>query len=390
MTAQRLYGIFKLLESLEQKLGLQSTLDAIKTALDNLVNQPAQPQYQNTLATSLASFTNAATRMTEAISPSDAAIIGDIGGADFFDPALATKVTNSIQTNAMTPSVARDFVSDLTTKRAAFLATVKQARQSLEKLNVTDADLQPGTADVAFLIPRDIFDNELGSFAKELTFISRLVQDFTEAQTGRPAPVILEQLSSSTPTVALIAALPALQVLGLVINKYLEAWERIEKIRIMRAQLAEIRLKKGKTALDELTEEITTTVNEVVEESTELVMKNYAGNRGDLANAIRSDTRRLFGQIERGLTVEFRAQPQGSEGEPQQTLQQIAAVGSQLKFPKITNEPLLLKATEVLEDTDGEGGGIHTVKHTKTTTTQKTITSKKEGSKKDTDSGEVP
>jgi hypothetical protein len=384
MTSQRLYGILKLLDSLDRELSLQATLEAIREALNSLTNSPAQPHHQNTLAASLASFVTAVTKMTQALSPSDLALIREMGGADFFDPTMAAKIVNSIQTNAMTPSVARDFVQDFAAKRATFMGTVRAARESLEKLSITDAGLKPGAADVAFLIPRDIFDNELGSFAKELSFISRLVQDFTEAQTGQPEPVELEQLSSSIPTVALIAALPALQVLGAVINKYLEAWERIEKIRIMRTQLAEIRLKKGHTALEELTEEITTTVNEVVEESTELVMQNYKGNRGDLANAIRSDTRRLFGQIERGLTVEFRAQPKGSDGDTQQMLQQIAAVGSKLKFPQTTNDPLLLKAGEVLEDVGANDEEV--ARHTKKTTTQKTTVSKRQiegGSKQD-------
>jgi hypothetical protein len=288
---------------------------------------------------------------------------------------MAENVTSSIQTNAMTPSVARDFVQDLATRRSAFLGIVRTARQSLEKLGISDSGLEPGTADVAFLIPREIFHNQLDSFATELTFISRLVQDFTEAQTGKAEPVTLEQLSSSIPTVTLLAALPALQMLGIVINKYLEAWERIEKIRLMRAQLAEMGL-KGKTALQELTDEITTTVNQVVEESTELVMANYKGDRGELANAIRSDTRRLFGQIERGLTVEFRAEPKGSEGDNQKTLQQIASVGKQLKFPEVVSEPLLLKSGEVLEDTDE--GGARILKHSRKTTTEKSTTSRKQ------------
>ena len=372
MTSQQLYAILKLVDTLDQKLGIQTSLEAIRESLTNLVGSPAQPNYQSTLATSLAAFTSAVANMAASISPSQSDAIQEMGGAETLRSGYSRK-GDYVHPNQCHDALRRPrFVQDMATRRAAFLATVRSARQALEKLKITDEGLKPGTADVAFHIPRDMFDNELGPFAKELAFISRLVQDFTEAQTGRPEPVILEQLSSSTPTIALIAALPALHVLGIVINKYLEAWERIEKIRIMRQQLSDMRLKKGQTALEELTEEITTTVNEVVEESTELVTKEYKGDRGDLANAVRSDTRRLFGQIERGLTVEFRAQPQGSNDENQQTLQQIAGLANQLKFPQITNEPLLLKAGEVLEDSDG---GIH-LKQERKAPDQKTSTSK--------------
>jgi hypothetical protein len=374
MTSQHLYGILKMVDSLDQTLGLQKKLEAIKEALISLVGSPAQPTYQSNLAIALKAFTGSADLMAESISPSEATAIQEMGGAEFFDPAIASKVVNSVQTNAMTPSVAREFVEDLSDRRSAFLTTVRNACKSLEKLGISDYGLKSGMADVAFLIPRDIFDNKLGLFAKELSFISRLVQDFTEARTGRPEPVTLEQLSSSIPTVTLIAALPALQMLGVVINKYLEAWERIEKIRQMRAQLADMGL-KGKSALQELTDEITTTVTKVVEESTELVMADYKGDRGELANAIRSDTRRLFGQIERGLTVEFRANFEETDGESQVALQQIASIGKELKFPQVAIEPLLLKSGEVLEDVEGDGTKV--IRHTKKTTTEKTTTSKK-------------
>ena len=134
MTSQRLYEILKFFDALDTKLNLQKTLESIRDALNNLVNQPAQPQLQNVLATNLASFEAAAGKLDDLITPSQFEAIDDMGGYDFFDPAIAENVKSSIQKNAMTPSVARDFVQDLATKRAAFLATVREARQSLEKL----------------------------------------------------------------------------------------------------------------------------------------------------------------------------------------------------------------------------------------------------------------
>jgi hypothetical protein len=378
MTSQRLYEILRFVDSLDERLSLQIHLEGIRDALNTLVNSPAQPTFQSALATALASFTAAADQMAHAITPSQAAAIQEMGGAEFFDPAIAAKVTNSIQTNAMTPAVARDFVKDLAVRRSAFLETVGTAREALEKLGITDSGLKPGTADVAFLIPRDIFDNRLGSFAKELTFISRLIQDYTEARTGEAEPVTLEQLSSSIPTVTLMANLAVLSLLGTVIKKFLDAWEKIEKIRQMRAQLAEMGL-KGK-ALQELSDDVTTTVDRVIEESTELVIANYKGNRkNELSNAVRQDTRRLFGQIERGLSVEFHTNPKsGTQESGQNNLEQIADLTKKLKFPEIANEPLLLGSGEILEDS--AEGDVQVIRQTKKVATHKTTTSRKEAS----------
>ena len=60
--------------------------------------------------------------------------------------------------------------------------------------------------------------------------------------------------------------------------------------------------------VDVLTEQITTAVEEVVEESTQTIIMHFPK---DDKNALSQDTHRLFGQIERGLMVEFRTQPGG-------------------------------------------------------------------------------
>lgn len=64
--------------------------------------------------------------------------------------------------------------------------------------------------------------------------------------------------------------------------------------------------------VEHLTGQITTTIDEVVEESTEFILVNYAGQAGrrnELQNALSKETGRLFGQIERGLSIEFHTNP---------------------------------------------------------------------------------
>jgi uncharacterized protein with von Willebrand factor type A (vWA) domain len=121
MTSDKLYEILKFLDTLDRQLGLQTSLESIGNALTSLASSPAQPQHQNALAQALTSFEAAAEKMKAAISQSQLAEIKAMGGEEFFDPSIAEKVKNSIQMNAMTPAVARDFVQDLASRRANFL-----------------------------------------------------------------------------------------------------------------------------------------------------------------------------------------------------------------------------------------------------------------------------
>jgi DNA-directed RNA polymerase subunit H (RpoH/RPB5) len=375
MTIEKFYETLELVSDLDTELGLQSVLDIINSSLANLVNSPAAPTHQSALANSLASFSDASEKLGKRLSPAQSSLIAEIGGGDFFDPLMADKVQASVSANAMTPSVAKGFVADLATRRTTFLATVRQTIQGLAELNVKAVSLKPGTADMTFLIPRELFENQLGPFAKELTIISRLIQDFSEAVTGNIEDVELETLSSSIPTVAVLASAKVVEAIANIVNKFLEAWEKIEKIRRLRGELSEVGMTG--TALDELTEKIETTVEEIIEESTQLTLKGYKGTperKNELETALKQDTHRLFGQIERGLTIQFAAKPDPQkEDADNKALQAVDHLSHKMQFPQIKADPILLTTGEIL-------GELHTVRVTRKSTTT-TITSK--GKKKE-------
>jgi hypothetical protein len=125
------------------------------------------------------------------------------------------------------------------------------------------------------------------------------------------------------------------------------------------------------SAADELTDRITTTIEEVVEESTGLTLSTYTkdgGRRNELKNALKIDFQRLFGQIERGLIVEIRMHESANADKSNAAeVQAIADLTKQFIFPIVAVEPLLLTSNEILE------GDVSR----KTLTTKKTTTQKK-------------
>jgi hypothetical protein len=352
MTIEKFYETLKFVVELDRDRHLQTSLDAIRDALNNLVGASAQPQHQIALAHAMTAFTADAEGLGSSLTPSQLSTIADVGGSEFFDPFIAEKVTKSIATNAMTPSVARDFVQDLASRRTEYLTTIKQTLHGLRNLGVSSAELGPGSADLTFLIPRDLFDNQLSTFAKELTFIHRFIQDFSEAVTGKAESVVLESLSSSIPTIALVADPVVVATMAEVVNKFLETWKKIEKIRLVREQVADLGL-KGE-AIEQLTAQITTTVEEVVEESIEIILMDYPGDPGrkyELESALRQNTHRLFGQIERGLTIQFRVNPKANGDKAEQdALETVTRLSREMQFPEIKNEPILVTDDQVIGD----------------------------------------
>jgi hypothetical protein len=222
---------------------------------------------------------------------------------------------------------------------------------------------------MAFLIPRNLFDNKLGTFAKELKFINSLIRDISEAKTGQTESVELLELSSSVPAVAVASKGVVVEAIAKIVNKFLEAWKTIEQIRKIRAELEKIGM--SGTALDELTDRVETTVDEVVEESTTTLLMDYQddgkGRKNELSNAVTQDIRRLFGQIERGLAVEFHAQAQQNDPDEanRKALEGVSALGREMRFPAVTDAPLLLTDGAVVD------GPVESVKVVQRTTTRR-------------------
>lgn len=336
---------------MDKKLKLQKNLEAVRDALNNLVASPAQPQHQATLAQAKEGFTEAVKGLENSITPSQSSAIAAVGGTEFFDPLMAEKVNESISTNAMTPSVVRDFVKDLASRREAFLSTVEVTLNGLGNLGISGDGIDPGAADMAFSIPRDLFDNQLGAFTKELVFVSRMIAHFAEAANSDAESIKLETLSSSTPTVVIAASVGVILTIGKTVNNFLTAWEKIERIRKVRAEITDLGM-KGK-ALDEFTDQINQTIKKVVVESTQAALANYkvdSGRKNELETALHQDIRRLYGQIERGLTIQFRGEPsKEANATDNKALEAVNRMSLEMHFPELVGQPMLLTPGEVLE-----------------------------------------
>ncbi len=352
MTTDKLYEILRLMVHLDEELGLQRSLEQIRDSLANLANQPATKQYQSDLASALSALSDGADQLRKRISLTEWGAIDELGGSEYFDPSITDKVRTSVGRNAITLSVAHDFVQTLATKRGEFLQVLKTSLEGLSHLLAEEQSRKESpNAEAAFVIPKDLFGNRLGSFGTEINFINQLMEHLSEAVTGEARSAELQSLSSSGPAVVVLAGLGVLHLLGDIINSFLDEWEKIRKMRNVRDQVRELGLSNA--ANGEITETILATVEEVVEASTRRCLAEYKlviRLRNEWENNLKVDIRRLFGQIERGLTVDIHIREDAKVDEDaKQELRAIAEVAQKMHFPAVSKEPMLLTDNEVLE-----------------------------------------
>ena len=83
MTVEKFFETLLQIDEFENELNLQTSLEAIREALNNLVSAPAQPQHQSALASAISAFDTATRGLADALTPNQIAAISEVGGHEY-------------------------------------------------------------------------------------------------------------------------------------------------------------------------------------------------------------------------------------------------------------------------------------------------------------------
>ena len=202
-----------------------------------------------------------------------------------------------------------------------------------------------GTAEIGFLIPRNLFQNELGPLLKELGVINRILRAFSEAATGASQPIVVRDISTTDPLFFFGLDPVTIATLGGVVAWALSQWKKVEEIRKLRSETQKNNLFVEDEIKAFFDSKIESMIKKAVEDKVQEIVSNLSGTprlneqRNDLRWALES----LLARIERGMTVEVRVlPPKESDGGPQaKAFADIKQAIPQLVFPTPETTPVL-------------------------------------------------
>ena len=211
------------------------------------------------------------------------------------------------------------------------------------------SELEEGSAEIGFLIPRELFQDEFGQFIKQLAVINRIIREFSETATGSSQEIKVRQISSSDPLVFLGLDPITIGMIGATITWALDVWKRVSEIRGLRERASKIPTFK-ELDLKFFDEKIKATVEAEIETKA----KELQGLAKD-KDARTSEERRthitwvlktLLALVERGLKVEIRSlPPPPPEDDPEAGLppafKELNETIPQLVFPEVEGSPVL-------------------------------------------------
>jgi len=355
MNVSRLLEFIAEIMKFEAEQNVQKKLNSLNEAVNQVAGNPGDANQQNEVATRFANLRSALDAIARKLTPAQMQFLEEINADWAFAPKMADEIAESMRENAMVPVKVRDLTTEYVNKRNKILNELRESQKNLLALGFKASALEPGESELGFLIPRDLFQNNLGGLAKQFVAIDRVVRTFAEAL-DEDTEVIVDEISTTDPLVFVYAGYRVVKAVGGAIEFFLDKWEQVERIRKLRAETESLSLGDDFAAkYDEVIKQ--TVANAVKEQVDKLVADGQIGRANELRTGLTMSMEWLMTHVEHGMRVEVRyleppkieQPPSESDGEliPQEQEQQdfaeLGRIQHALQYQRLGVERPLLQ-----------------------------------------------
>lgn len=354
LNTEKLRGLVENILEVEAKVDTQARLNQLANSLANLASAPQNAEYQTQLSTALKQFANSMAKFKASFSPSDYHRIFELSN-EGFSFTLVDEIADSIAQNVMSPSVVNTFVQNLYGKRNEVFSRLNELRASLDYFHFGYIEPENGLAELGFQIPRELFENNLPGFIKELRDLELIIKFFSEAELGKYEPAEVGSISTTDPQIFLAMAQPVASSIALAVSWAVATWLGVEQIRKLRAETA--RLKSFTEA--EVENIFGTKIKQEIKAAVDLKVAEILANskvseskRTELGVHLTKALEALLAKIERGMTIELRIGPASAKDETKgdaDSRQELLNIQANLVFPEASDNPIL-SIPELKED----------------------------------------
>ncbi|MBP6014109.1 MAG: hypothetical protein KBA31_17915 [Alphaproteobacteria bacterium] len=367
MNIERFHAIAKaILEDL-QSFNYQVKLAELLQHLKNKASQPAQPSFAQAVDQALIELRDRLPKLSSnRFSQTWLQHMHEHSLNLFIGNELLREVEDILRENALTPSVSDSQLTRIVQQLSDGVQSLRNFIGAMERFCIGAEDVDAGTAELGVLIPRKAVKNDVHTFGKELTRLSKLVGAFQEVSTGSRAELRIRSVSSSDLSIFFLID-PVTAKLWLdALNALLDAFKSIQDIRKSIHDLKANGVPEAATAAleEHANSRMEATVLKVVDEVLDgggRVVKRKTELRVELRSALSDIALRL----DNGFNFEVRAKPDDQKVEDEDAqgaaenaaLKAVQAGSSQLRFLKLDGNPILkLPSATADEDSSASKG----------------------------------
>jgi hypothetical protein len=351
MNSARLREIVDLLLAVESQFEIQNRLNEASSQLSNIVQQPQQVAFQTQFSDSVGQLRDISTQLRGRLQPAQIELIGEIGGKRYFVDDLAALIDEWLRENAVTPAVVQQKVHDLVIQRETYLRQITQLRDSLRDVGIEAIAIKEGEAEIGFLLPRSLFNNDFEELIYELKALDFILRAFSELATGTVEKIQVHQISTSDPQFFFGMNPVTIASIGGAITWALNTWKQVADVRRVRAETRKLSAFTEKEVEEIFDKKIKSTITAAIEAQTKALLAdtNTEGGRVfEHGEHIKLALDSILARVERGMTVEIRVLPPPQDSpilteHPEQVaaFTAIRTIAPNLFFPKPDQNPIL-------------------------------------------------
>ena len=365
MNVERLHAIALALRDDLSRSNVPSHLQQLVSALQNQINQPGQPVYQQQVSQFYEALRGALeSSEVNAFSPTWLQVLDEIGASPLLGLELDERVTEIFSRNQITPSVALQELQTILTEIQALSSSIDQMLAAFRPLKIGSEELPAGDCEVGILVPRAFVDNRLDKFSEELGELNQIFGVFAEVATGGRPGFEIRAISSSDLSIFLDAAPVIGACVAVAIERIIALYKQLLEIRKLQGELAKQGLEK-----DNL-KGIEKHANGLMEQGIDKLVKELLaefhkvddnGRKNELSIELKYALKKIANRVDRGFNIEVRmTEPEASESEGDEQEDQaakeatrhharIASTAETLQFLKLEGEPILSLTEEKSE-----------------------------------------
>jgi len=312
--------------SITEEYGEGSIIEHLNNALAALQQSVAQPNAPANAEAFKLHLSNLNQSLRSAPSnlaiPTLRKIYEEIGATDKIGIGLLDRIDNELSTNNFTPSLAvaglQEIIRDVTT----FNQYISQINIAFSELEIEFDQLDEGAVEIGISLPRGIVGEEIGSLERELHKMSIAFKGLKEVAGDDAADMRVSSISASEWQFFLESAPATALLLSAALERIVALYKTNLEIKILKKQLEDKELPE--TVTQPLKEYIDDHIKEEMQKiAGELVSEFYKGDGDGRENELRthltSSLTYIGERIEKGASIEARAEPpseQDEDGEP--------------------------------------------------------------------------
>lgn len=351
MNVERLHAIANAIRDDLAATSAVATLQQLRDALQNQVNAPQEPSYQQQVAASLETLVSALEAApSNNFPPTWVKVEEELGVDHLLGARLGAALRGIFERNQITASVATSEVNTLFAELQAASTQLDQLVAALTHFGIGAEELGPGEAEVAVLIPRPAVGNQLDQLGQEFQDLQRLLGPFLELGTGSRPALEVATISSSDFGIILDVAPKAAMFLAVAIERTVALYKTLLEVRKLRQEMADQGVPAEK--LQGIDEHATSVMADGIEGiASELVANAHvsidSGRQNELRVEVQMSLNGIANRIDAGFNIDVRA---GDPVEDEETdeasaeadaVRMIRSASPNLRFINRSGKPIL-------------------------------------------------